>query len=143
MKHAITSGMLLCTLAASSAFAFDCNYLQIAFVNTLPTACHLVKQELKHGYFDYFTYAPPYIEANSSFNSIILRQSFHGPELELTYECGDNKTITLLNHQDYCFMSPGQVSAQVLQAENMSAKANTTTGSFWGSQPGTIVWGFY
>ncbi len=131
--------MMGLTCAAGATHAMSCAYLNIILSNTTSNACKLVKEDLKRGSYALFTSAPTYLRADSSWQ-IVLQQSFYGPNLSLTYSCGDDKEITFNSQQDFCFLAAGDVTAQVLDSKNMTAMPNTTPGSYLLGQPGSINW---
>lgn len=119
--------------------SMSCAYLNIILTNTSKTACKLVKQDLQRGSYALFTSAPTYLYPDASWQ-IVLQQSFYGPNLTLTYACGDGKEVTFSSQQDFCFLAAGDVNAQVLDAKNMTAIPSTTPGSWLLAQPGSINW---
>lgn len=139
MKKKMLLTMLGLTCAMGQAYSFSCAYLNVEVINATSNTCTLVNQNLKHGAFDFFTTAPTYLPPNTG-GQIILGQTFYGPELDLTYSCGDDTEITFTSQQGYCGFSAGDVSGVIVNAKNMTAESQITTGSWWWAQPGTINW---
>lgn len=141
MKRNVLVTMLGLTCTMGSAYAMDCAFLTVNLTNTTSNACKLVKQDVKHGYFSFFSSAPSYLKPGDTWG-LILQQSAYGPEIQLTYSCGDNTEITFTSQQDYCGFSSGHVMATVDNAKNMTATSQVNEGDWWGAQPGLINWQF-
>lgn len=139
MKKKMLLTMLGLTCVMGQVYSFSCAYLNIEVINASTNTCKLVNQNLKHGTFDFFTAAPTYLPPNAG-GQIILSQTFYGPELDLTYSCGDNTEITFTSRQGYCGFSAGDVSGTIVNAQGMTADLQTTAGDWWWAQPGTITW---
>lgn len=138
---------LLClfSLSTSSVYAEEpkennCGNLQIVITNASSETCKLVSQNLRHGFFKYTSSVPMYLPANSSGAPIFLTQTVFGPELELTYTCGEGKSITLMSKQNVCFLMGGTVYGQTIDNHNMSAEYQAVDSSFFWSQHGTLHW---
>lgn len=106
--------------------------LNISITNASPNLCTLVKYSLKMGYFDFASnlvaeYIPPY-----STTSPIVLDACVGAEIELNYSCGDNKSITFNSKHIPAWFS-NQVSAEVLSAQNITAKYRIVDNGYHGA----------
>lgn len=137
---ATLSTLLFC----SQAFAYeddnDCTKLSIQLVNTTHETCKLTHQNLMHGYMINTSHVPGYIPPGTTALPLDLMQGLLGPEIEFTYQCGKDKSITLYTKQNYCFLSAGDIIGRVLDRENMRADYVKKEGSFFWSQHGAISW---
>jgi len=144
MKKIIFS-ILISSLISGFAYAGDddnnCGKLSVVVTNTTDSTCTLIKSNLRHGYFKYTSSIPMYIPRYTSTTPIYLEQSIFGPELELSYSCGENTILTFTSKQNLCFLSAGDVTGRVLMATNgSSADYQAINGSWFWSQHGSINW---
>lgn len=139
MKKIINVIILALFIIPSMSFA-GCGTINIVITNASSNLCKLESSELKHGYFDYVSSAPIYIPPHFSANPIVLSQSFLGSELELTYICGNDRKITLLNLHHYDFFAAGNVEGHVIYSKNMKAENHSLMGSCLWNQHGTLDW---
>jgi hypothetical protein len=144
MKKLVLLSCVFATLSAGLAHADaddnNCNKLNIMITNLSPNACTLINSTLRHGYFKYTSSVPMFLPAGTTTSPIILEQSVYGPELELTYACGENKLVTFVSKQNYCFLSAGDVYGDVTYKQNIDADYQATNGSWFWSQHGSINW---
>ena len=144
MKKKLLSASVLLSITACLANAASdnnkCGILNINITNLTNSACTLVNSNIKHGYYKYTSSVPTFIPAGSTASPIFLEQSLVGPELELTYSCGDDKLVTFSSKQNLCFMAAGDVYGRVLLARNTSVNYQATRGSWFLSQHGAISW---
>jgi hypothetical protein len=127
-------------LWGQAAFADDCGALSILVINTTQSTCKLTNHNLMHGYIVNSSHIPTYIPAGTTAPALDLVQGIAGPEIEMTYQCGDDKTISLYTKQNYCFLSAGSITGRILNKQNMDAEYTAREGSgFWG-QHGTLSW---
>lgn len=131
-----------------TAFAEDypvneCSKLSILLVNTTPNTCKLIHQKLIHGFIINTSHVPGYIPAGTTAPELDLQESaIFGPEIQLTYQCGDNdnKRITFTTKQGLCLLGAGSIIGQISDRKNMDAEYSTREGSWFWSQHGTISW---
>ena len=144
MRKAIQTCVLLLCIGMTSVYASDnnCGKLSILITNTTNAECKLVKKQLNHGYFMYSSLVPGVISAHSTAQPFVLTQSVFGPDIDLTYQCGNASQITIHSQQDLCFLSAGNVDASVLGQKNMSAWSVPSEGSSLWNQHGSIHWAF-
>jgi hypothetical protein len=137
-------GALLCcgqTAFAGDAPVNECTKLSILLVNTTQNTCKLLHQNLIHGFIVNMSHVPGFIPAGTTAPELDLEQGyFGGPEIELTYQCGDNKKITLHSKQNFCFMAAGGVVGHVGDRQNMDAEYSAKEGSWFWGQHGTLSW---
>jgi len=144
MKNKSLLVSVLLSITTSLAYAASdnnkCGILNINITNLTNSACTLVNSNLKHGYYKYTSSVPTFIPAGSTASPIFLEQSVVGPELELTYSCGDDKLVTFNSKQNLCFMAAGDVYGRVLLSRNASVDYQAAKGSWFWSQHGAISW---
>lgn len=143
MKKTILSTVLLSSFITGMAHADDdnnCNKLSILITNSTGSTCTLINSYLRHGYYKYTSSVPMYIPANTTASPIFLEQGIFGPDLELSYSCGNGKLITFSSQQNLCFLSAGNVNGRVLYSQNTLADYQTLNGSWFWSQHGSINW---
>lgn len=120
----------------------ECEKLSLLLVNTTQNTCKLTKQNLIHGYVVNTSHVPNFIPPNSTAPALDLQQQFAPIEIELSYQCGENKTITLHTRQEYAFFTAGTISTRVITSQNMKAESSINEGSClaWIPQHGTVSW---
>lgn len=119
----------------------ECTKLSVLLVNTTHNTCKLLHQNLIHGYIINTSHVPGYIPAGTTAPELDLMQGLiNGPEIELTYQCGDTKKITLRTKQNYCFIGAGSVAGRIMDRQNMDAEYSAKEGSWFWGQHGTISW---
>lgn len=130
-----------CLLASSQLYAsYDsCAYLSIVIANNGNETCYLTNANLKYGYLDQNSGIPQQVYPNSYSQPFEMRQSFFGPEVALTYQCGQDKQITVDSMQNYCLFYGGKISGQAYNSYRMGAEYTMSEGSFWGRH-GEITW---
>jgi len=118
-----------------------CSVLSILIVNTTPDTCKLVYQNLSHGYVISNSHIPAFIPSNTSAPALELLQGWwSGPAITLTYQCGENRQITLYTKQNYCFLEAGNITARTTNTQNMQADSIARMGSWFWGQHGTLSW---
>jgi len=118
-----------------------CGILSVLIVNTTKDTCKLIDQRLNHGYVIGNTHIPVYIPPNSSAPALELIQSrMWGPEIILTYRCGEGRLISLNTRQNFCLLSAGRITGQVTDRRGMTADYTAKEGSYFWNQHGTISW---
>ncbi|WP_330924911.1 hypothetical protein [Candidatus Sororendozoicomonas aggregata] len=94
--------------AASSASSFKSKFnskaLQVNFINNTRYACKITRNYLKHGQWDI---KPP--DEIGAYNESIwdaTQYAFHGPDIALTFKCGDY-SFSVKNQQDFSALVGG------------------------------------
>lgn len=145
MIKTVFLGILLTVIGATSHADGEnsnnnCSKLNVIITNNTDAACKLKHQQLNHGFFIYTSSVPAFIPAQQTSQSITLTQSIFGSDLDVTYQCGDNKELTLKSSQGFCFIFPVDVHGYVFSAKNLNANFSVQSGSYIWSQHGTIHW---
>lgn len=126
---------------STQAFSENCGQLHVLISNHASDACTLVAQTLIHGQLESGSSIPTYIPAKTDAKSFSLAQMGYGPDLLLTYQCGEGKKITFESQQDSCYYKAGDVKGTLLDATNMDGFNQIQTGDFSG-KAGIISWIF-
>lgn len=140
MLFSVLISSLMGSIAHADGDDNNCGKLSVMITNTTGSTCSLISSNLQHGYFKYTSSVPMYIPTNTTTTPIYLEQSMFGPELELSYSCGEDKVLTFTSKQNLCFLSAGDVTGQVSLAKNGSADYQAINGSWFWSQHGSINW---
>lgn len=146
MIKKISSILLLGTtlLGGQAVFAGSenggCGELSILLVNTTQETCKLTDQQLIHGILSNTSHIPSFIPRNSTAPALELGQGFMGIEIRLSYQCGENKKISLYTGQSFALFSAGVITSQVIEKQNMDAEFFIREGSCIWHQHGTISW---
>jgi hypothetical protein len=117
-----------------------CGELSMLLVNTTQDTCKLTNQQLIHGYLNNTSHIPSFIPPNTTAPALDLEQSFMGIEIKLSYQCGENKKISLYAGQNYSFLSAGTITSQIIEKQNMDIEFFIREGSCLWNQHGTISW---
>ncbi|MDF1757593.1 MAG: hypothetical protein P1U74_04790 [Legionellaceae bacterium] len=118
----------------------DCAFLSIMISNKTKEVCELVDKEVKSGQFSSSTQAPALIPPGTSAYPFEMRQVFYGPDVVLTYECGEGNVVTFESHQYLCVLKHGSLATKVLYSQNLHAKSRKDIGSYLWSKHGSINW---
>jgi len=118
----------------------NCVYLSIMISNKTNSACELVDKQVIYGRMSSSTQIPVLIPPKSSAATFEMRQMIYGPDIILTYECGEGHTITFESQQDLCIMNPGVINAKILSKSNISGKYTADRGSYIWNRHGSINW---
>ena len=139
MKRLLLSVLMVLSCMPSLLYA-GCGATNIVITNMTPNLCKLVKSELHHGYFELVSAAPAYIPPHMTALPIVLSVSFFGSELELSYKCGDNQSITISSTHDYRFFTAGAAHGQVIRSQNMAGELVVHDGSCLWSEHASMSW---
>ncbi|GGI75236.1 hypothetical protein [Legionella impletisoli] len=140
-KKVLALGAILTILSLESyADSNNCENFNVLITNNTNQTCRLLNHSLNAGYYKYTSSVPVFIPANTTTYPITLTQGIMGPELILSYDCGEHRTITLRSKQTLCFFHAGDVQGQVLAAHHLNADYIGHTGSFFWSQHGSLQW---
>ena len=143
-RFVISLAALICfttlPVYADNSSSNNCGKLSISLTNNTGATCHLVWEHLNHGYYHYSSFPPAFIPPGMTSHPVVLSQSVYGPNLELRYQCGDNKNITLRSQQNLCVFSAGAIHANILEESNISAQTFKREGSYIWNQHGSLQW---
>ena len=128
------------SFAKQSETANNCAKLGVEITNLTDTTCTLTNYSLNQGEFRYTSSVPAFISAGTTTAPITIQQTMMGPDIDISYQCGPDKSITIKSHQGYCFFYAGTIDGTVLSADNMSAEHTIQSGSFFWSKEGKISW---
>lgn len=128
------------SFAKQTESANNCAKLSVEITNLTDTTCTLTNYSLNQGHFRYSSSVPAFISAGATTPPVTIEQSMMGPDIDISYQCGSDKNITIKSHQGYCFFYAGTIDGTVLSADNMSAEHTVQTGSFFWSKEGKISW---
>lgn len=147
MNLLIRGLVLFLCLGSASIFAGEnsannCGKLSVSITNSGEEQCQLVERQLNHGYFTYSSLVPVVIPAHSTAHVFVLTQSVFGPDIDLTYQCGKSRRVTIHSQQDLCLLSAGHITGSILGQRNMTAWSVASMGSYLWNQHGSIHWAF-
>lgn len=135
----------LCALGlvafASQGFSENCGQFHILISNHTSDTCTLVAQTVIHGQLESGVSIPTVIEAKTDAKAFVMSQLGYGPDLLLTYQCGEGKKITFESQQDACYYKAGEIKATLLDASNMDGFSQVQTGDLSG-KAGIVSWIF-
>ncbi len=141
-----TLGLSFCILS-SIAIAADepnyCQFLSVMINNRSPLNCELIAKDIKAGQMSSSTQVPGLISSGSSSYPFEMRQLFYGPDIVLTYKCGEKRKITFESQQDICIFSAGNITGIIHELVGLSAKHQTDQGSMMWNRHGAISWTIY
>ncbi|MCR9192382.1 MAG: hypothetical protein NXI01_06940 [Gammaproteobacteria bacterium] len=136
---------------SSMAFATLSNqHLQITIKNNTPSNCYLTKINNKHGRLlpgiamdidgPLLKTMPLKILPGETSSPLTVVEEFsYGPQLHLTYECGEGRAITIESKQDLFRVKYG-VYGKIIAATDMDATFDISLASFWPKTSGKINW---
>lgn len=137
----ILLGLVNMAHAGSDSDTNNCMKLVVTITNNTDQACTLANQYLKHGYLAYTSSIPAFIPAHSTAHPFFLTQSWLiGPELELTYNCGEGKSVNFTTKQDACYLAAGNVYGKNINSNAVNLQHQATPGSIIWSQHGSMTW---
>jgi len=126
-------GLILGAGLCASINTYATTNLTIQVFNNTDTACHLEKKHLIHGFEDWSNIGDTLLPQESQ-EIILLESSFYGPDIELSYSCGENKTVSFELQQDYYYKSlPPENHPTIL---SLLSKGLTLTPAFFDKTPG-------
>jgi hypothetical protein len=140
LQKATTNTMLAMTLLAFAIPGMankedSCGQLAIVLASGPGHTCTLVQQNIVHGTLINGTTLPPVLSNIPA--SFQMQQTVYGPDIKLSYQCDQTKTITIRSHQKYCALKAGQITAT---SDSPETQAITTRGSAFLGAHGTISW---
>ena len=135
----------LCALAllglSAQGFSENCGQLHILISNHTSNDCTLVAQTVIHGSLESGISIPTHIDAKTDAKAFIMSQMGYGPDILLTYQCGEGKKITFESQQDACYYKAGEIKATLLDASNMDGFSQVQSGDLSG-KAGIVSWIF-
>ncbi len=121
---------------------YPCIYLTIRIKNEAQSACHLVGFKMVSGYVQgaNLNDIPLVIPVGQTSASFMVAEAFSDKlDLDLTYECGENKTVKFDMQKGLCRYN-AVVTGSVLSTTNLDAKFEASNGLYWDNKPASIVW---
>lgn len=121
----IIIGLLLIIFSNAYATA-ACKILKVAVKNDSPSTCYLVERTIKSGSIHKrFLYR---ISPGVKITQFEILEGYKKPaSILLTYECGDNRSISFLSTKDACVGNhAGKIEGTVVAATNMTAVFTTS-----------------
>ena len=116
----------------------DCVYLEINLLNQSNQTCQLIDSHIAHGKLSDESEIPQTLTPEQ-LRRFYLRQTHFGPDVILTYRCGNNE-FKIESQQNLCLFSAGSVNAKVLESRHLKLSYQTKKGSSWGGHPGEVHW---
>lgn len=118
----------------------DCAYLSVMISNNTEHNCELTAKNVVHGNMSSSSQVPELIPAHSSSHPFSLRQTTYGPDIVVTYQCGDETRVTFESQQNVCYFSAGTITGTVYSHLGMNASYTKEEGSAWWGRHGSISW---
>ncbi|MDP3705862.1 MAG: hypothetical protein Q8R24_08125 [Legionellaceae bacterium] len=137
---------LVMIFAASAAMASapnNCAFFSVMINNNTENTCQLIEKQVIQGTMSSSTQVPVLIPSGTSSYPFEMKQVFYGPDIILTYECGQGRVITFESHQGLCVMDSGSITGSILSSSNLKARCVRDRGSYLWNQHGAINWTLY
>lgn len=137
MKRIIIA-LLLCL--GTQAYATMCQNLKVSIKNDTPSTCYLIQKNIKSG--NIIKRQPYKVKSGTTIIQFEAEESKKQPiNILLTYECGEDHTITLLSSKELCRLSSsGKIHGLIVKSTNLSAVSSITESGFYNSKPNNILW---
>jgi hypothetical protein len=132
---------LSCALISAVATA-DCQDLFLTIQNDTNDVCTLTTFDLNHGHYTEERMNFKSIPAHTTALPLYLTQTVYGPEITMSFDCGNGKTVTIYSQQNYCSSMSGDVTAKVLNQYGMKATYTAQEGDYAWGQSGSVQWVF-
>lgn len=117
----------------------ECGRLNIQIGNATKKPCRLSVYKVKHGKM---LLAPPAVILPGYTERFDLKQTYHGPDIQLSYQC-DKSAILFNSQQNYCLLKAGQIHAVVIsKTPDIRARVTSERGSYYWGKPGLVSWIF-
>lgn len=138
--------LLCCTLQALAddkpPSCPNYRFFEISVKNNTDSVCTIMQETLRRGYLEK-TFFPTSIKPKEEKQIIIVRDyAFQGSDLVLSYQCGDDKFVTIESERDIWAEDQKYVKGWIWSAAGMDASYTTSYGSCETNQSGKIVWAF-
>lgn len=139
MKKCIFSFLLL-SLFTQTYAASSYDMFKISIKNDSPNTCYIIKRTVSSGSISRRQLYK--IASGSTTTQFELQQRHEAPAtIIVTYECGEDHTITLRSSMSYCgYSRPGKVEGLVLKKTNMDAVFTVKDGAYYSNKSGYIDW---
>jgi hypothetical protein len=146
MKKILCLSLLL---SASMTYANDtpdiCPFLKIKIKNNTPFTCQLVGSTLKRSTTEDLEHLPLVIQSGTESLPFAIMEKVgnlgnDGPEVTLSYVCGDGHAITIQSTQTSFNYYTKHITGSVVASENMDASFSSTVPNCWGRKAGEINW---
>ncbi len=137
--------LFLCILSNTGFAAmrdYQCLHLQIVIKNKTSNTCYLIGHSSKTApiYSDKGDFVFKILPGEeSSILDIRSGSPFVSPSMELEYECGEGRTITLHSEKNLCG-NDNTTTAFLTSAANLNARHETTPANYWSNQPASVHW---
>lgn len=117
-----------------------CESFKISVKNDTPSTCYLTQRTLKSGVI--YKRQPYKIKSGATVTQFELNDTYEeGSSIEVTYECSDTSSITLMSSKKRCTaVSQAQIVGAVVKATGLNAIFTITEGSYFSQKPGFINW---
>ncbi len=102
------------------------NTFNITITNATSSVCSLFDYRLIRGDFFVGTFLAQFIPPQTTAYPILLN-ACSSAELELTYVCGENKSITI-NSQDTAYWFSNEISGKIVSSQQMNATYKIRSG---------------
>jgi hypothetical protein len=138
MKKAIVAFLL--TICAQTYALDSCSVLRISVKNDSPSTCYLIERTVKSGII--YNHQLYKILSGSKVTQFeIANGKDKSASIQITYECGENHTVSFLSKKGACtFSNHGKVEGQLVNANNMTAVFTTTESSYISQKSALIDW---
>ncbi len=135
---------ILFLLMSSTSLAFSgeypCVFFNITIKNNTANDCQLIQNFVKHGTIVSTTQALIKIASGQESQPFEMSEyGFNGPDIVLTYQCGNNQMITIESQKNIC-MNNNAITGSILSRSNIDATYTKINGDYWKNKKGSIYW---
>ncbi|PJD93604.1 MAG: hypothetical protein CK424_02045 [Legionella sp.] len=143
-KYIIFSFLMLSSPVMAGFSDYACLHLEITIKNNTQNTCYLIEHEAQSGfiYSEKHDLAFKILPGEESSVLDLINGLSSGPNIDLQYECGEGRYITLHTEKNMCG-NDNTTTAFLLSAANLSANPETTPASYWSNKPATVHWTIY
>lgn len=135
--------LLMSNVSLAFSGVYPCVYFNITIKNNTANDCQLIQKFVRFGAISSATIEPTKIAAGQESQSFEMSENgFNGPDIVLTYQCGNNQIITIESQKNLC-MNNGDITGSILSLSNIDATYTKVTGSYWKNKKGSIYWTFF
>lgn len=132
-----------CLIAAvalsQAAIAEDCGQLKVSLSNHSGESCTLTRQEIRTGAILPGDSIPSIMDNSQSYHFTLEQVRFSGgPDVYLTYHCGENKIIGFRVRQNYCMFEAGDISSEMVDRLNLNVRFKASRGDYSHAKAGSI-----
>ncbi|MCX7091275.1 MAG: hypothetical protein NTU48_07495 [Legionellales bacterium] len=138
MKKAIVAFLL--TICAQTYAVDGCSILKVSVKNDSPSTCYLIERTVKSGSI-HKRQLYRILSGSKVTQFEIAQAKNQSASIQVTYECGENHSVSFLSNKGACmFSNPGKVEGKLVNATNMTAVFTTTEGSYLSEKSALIDW---